>query len=153
MSTYKVVKCMNLMITVLSISKFGIVSSYVIKYALLIAGIEPNPGPQLNNKKNIKIIHNNVCSLLPKLDLIEHEFLDYDVICISESHLDKSIDNDKIKLKGFQNLWIKLLNIQPATIPIASVITGGNHVFKNGYVSKNSFICSIIRLQNYDALV
>ena len=53
--------------------------------------------------KKIKIIHNNVCSLLPKLDLIEHEFLDYDVICISESHLDKSIDNDKIKLKGFQN--------------------------------------------------
>jgi exonuclease III len=37
------------------------------------------------------------------LDLIEHEFLDCDVICISESHLDKSIDNDKIKLKGFQN--------------------------------------------------
>ena len=54
--------------------------------------------------KNIKIIHNNVCSfILPKLDLIEHEFLDCDVICISESHLDKSIDNDKIKLKGFQN--------------------------------------------------
>jgi hypothetical protein len=25
------------------------------------------------------------------------------VICISESHLDKSIDNDKIKLKSFQN--------------------------------------------------
>jgi exonuclease III len=48
-------------------------------------------------------MHNNVYSLLPKLDLIEHEFLDYDVICISESHLDKSIDNDKIKLKGFQN--------------------------------------------------
>jgi exonuclease III len=37
------------------------------------------------------------------LDLIEHEFLDYDVICISEFHLDKSVDNDKIKLKGFQN--------------------------------------------------
>ena len=40
---YKVVKCMNLMVTVLSISKLGIVSSYVIQYALLIAGIEPNP--------------------------------------------------------------------------------------------------------------
>jgi hypothetical protein len=41
-------------------------------------------------------MHNNVCSLLPKLELIEHEFLDYDVVCISESHLDKSIDNDKV---------------------------------------------------------
>jgi hypothetical protein len=73
---YKVVKCMNLMVTVLSISKLGIVSSFVIQYVLLIAGIEPNPDAQLNNKKNIKIIHNNVCSILPKLDLIEHEFLD-----------------------------------------------------------------------------
>jgi hypothetical protein len=54
---YNAVKSMNQMVTVLPISKFGIVSSYVIKYALLIAGIESNPGPQLNNKKNIKIIH------------------------------------------------------------------------------------------------
>jgi hypothetical protein len=98
---YNAVICM--MVTVLPISKFGIVSSYVIKYALPIAGIESNPGSQLNNKKNIKIIHNNVCSLLLKLDLIEHEFQEYDVICISESHLDKSIDNDEIKLKSFQN--------------------------------------------------
>ena len=44
-----------------------------------------------------------VNNVTPKLDLIEHEFQDYDVICISESHLDKSIDNDKIKLKSFQN--------------------------------------------------
>ena len=35
---YNAVKCM--MVTVLPISKFGIVSSYVIKYALPIAGIE-----------------------------------------------------------------------------------------------------------------
>jgi hypothetical protein len=47
-----------------------------------IVGIESNPGPQLNNKKNIKIIHNNVCSLLPKLDLIEHEFQEYDVMYV-----------------------------------------------------------------------
>jgi hypothetical protein len=51
---YNAVKCMNLMVTVLPISKFGTVSSYVIKYALLIAGIESNPGPQLNNQKYIK---------------------------------------------------------------------------------------------------
>ena len=73
---YNAVKCMNLVVTVLSISKLGIVSSFVIQYVLLIAGIEPNPDAQLNNKKNKKIIHNNVCSILPKLDLIEHEFLD-----------------------------------------------------------------------------
>jgi hypothetical protein len=42
---------MNLMVTVLTISKLGIVSSFVIQYVLLIASIEPNPDAQLNNKK------------------------------------------------------------------------------------------------------
>jgi hypothetical protein len=56
------------MVTVLPISKFAIVSSYVIKYALLIVGIESNPGPQLNNKKNIKIIHNKIVVYTYKQD-------------------------------------------------------------------------------------
>ncbi|CAG2189611.1 unnamed protein product [Mytilus edulis] len=39
--------------------------------------------------------------LLPKLDLINNELHEYDIICISESHLDKSITDDQIKLNGF----------------------------------------------------
>ena len=60
-----------------------------------------NPGPAQSNKKNLKIVHNNVCSLLPKLDLINNELHEYDIICISESHLDKSITDDQIKLYWF----------------------------------------------------
>ncbi|CAG2219960.1 unnamed protein product [Mytilus edulis] len=73
----------------------------IIQFLLLVAGIEQNPGPDQSNKKNLKIVHNNVCSLLPKLDLINNELHDYDIICISESHLDKSITDDQIKLNGF----------------------------------------------------
>ncbi|CAG2220486.1 unnamed protein product [Mytilus edulis] len=75
--------------------------SSIIQFLLLVAGIEQNPGPDQSNKKNLKIVHNNVCSLLPKLDLINNELHDYDIICISESHLDKSITDDQIKLNGF----------------------------------------------------
>ncbi|CAG2220588.1 unnamed protein product [Mytilus edulis] len=73
----------------------------IIQFLLLVAGIEQNPGPDQSNKKNLKIVHNNVCSLLPKLDLINNELHEYDIICISESHLDKSITDDQIKLNGF----------------------------------------------------
>ncbi|VDI37460.1 Hypothetical predicted protein [Mytilus galloprovincialis] len=73
----------------------------IIQFVLLVAGIEQNPGPDQSNKKNLKIVHNNVCSLLPKLDLINNELHEYDIICISESHLDKSITDDQIKLNGF----------------------------------------------------
>ena len=63
----------------------------LIKILLLIGGIEINPGP--NNRplyKNIKIVHNNVCSLLPKVDIVFNELSDYDIIGITESHLDSN---------------------------------------------------------------
>ncbi|CAG2185382.1 unnamed protein product [Mytilus edulis] len=75
--------------------------SSIIQFLLLVAGIEQNPGPDQSNKKNLKIVHKTVCSLLPKLDLINNELHEYDIICISESHLDKSITDDQIKLNGF----------------------------------------------------
>jgi hypothetical protein len=91
----------------------------------LIAGIESNPGPQLNNKNFLKIIHNNVCSLLPKLDLIEHEFQEYDVICISESHLDSHIC--KLEFGGLyitptKNLSLLLFRISTQSISKENVV-------------------------------
>ena len=72
----------------------------VIYYLLIIGGIEINPGPTLNS--NIKIIHNNVCSILPKIDIIYNEFYEYDIVAITESHLDQSITDNDIELEGFQ---------------------------------------------------
>ena len=45
--------------------------AFLIKIILVIGGIEINPGP--NNRlfyKHINIVHNNVCSLLPKVDIV-----------------------------------------------------------------------------------
>ncbi|CAG2244413.1 unnamed protein product [Mytilus edulis] len=66
-------------------------------------GIERNPGPHRSTDlRNIKIVHNNVCSLPPHVDLIECELGTYDIIALSESHLDDSISNESIALAGFQ---------------------------------------------------
>lgn len=72
----------------------------VLYYLLIIGGIETNPGPELNS--NIRLIHNNVCSILPKLDIIFNELSEYDIIAITESHLDESVVDTDIELDGFQ---------------------------------------------------
>ena len=75
----------------------------LIKILLVIGGIEINPGP--NNRpfyKNIKIVHNNVCSILPKVDIVFNELSDYDFIGITESHLDSKVTNEQIEFDGFQ---------------------------------------------------
>ena len=62
----------------------------VLYYILLIGHIESNPGPNIvsgkPNLKNgsLKIAHINACSLLPKIDLIELEMSNNDIILVSE---------------------------------------------------------------------
>ena len=61
--------------------------------------IESNPGPNIvsgkPNLKNgsLKIAHINACSLLPKIDLIELEMSNNDIILVSETYLSRDIDN------------------------------------------------------------
>ncbi|VDI01051.1 Hypothetical predicted protein [Mytilus galloprovincialis] len=77
--------------------------SHLLSILLVRYGIERNPGPHRSTDlRNIKIVHNNVCSLPPKVDLIECELGTYDIIALSESHLDDSISNESIALAGFQ---------------------------------------------------
>ena len=76
---------------------------YVLHFQLIISNIEPNPGPLTNNlkTKNISIVHNNVCSLLHKIDVVYNELSDHDIIAISETHLDNSIPDNDITFHGF----------------------------------------------------
>ncbi len=77
----------------------------VINILLLIGNIHPHPGPSINTQRQhgpLNIVHVNVCSLLPKLDLIEVELSEYDIIMISETHLSGDIKTEDIQLKGFQ---------------------------------------------------
>ena len=91
---------------------------YIIMATLLIGGIERNPGPLLDDslasssvgstfedksiKNKFSIVHYNIQSISNKVDLIESELRNFDVICLTETWLDRRISDDLIKLNGFK---------------------------------------------------
>lgn len=50
---------------------------------------------------SIRIAHNNVCNLYPKVDIATAKMSNFDVICINETHLDNSFYNDSVAIDGF----------------------------------------------------
>ena len=59
----------------------------------LAFGIEQNPGPS-HTLANLSILHLNVRSIRNKTDFIEDNFLDFNILCFSESHLHMQISKD-----------------------------------------------------------
>lgn len=88
---------------------------------LLLAGIEPNPGPiseasanssnlssTFGDLKMIKdkfsVVHYNVQSLTNKLDIIGSELCNFDIICLTETWLDGRTPNTDLSLNEY-NLY------------------------------------------------
>ena len=88
---------------------------------LLIAGIEPNPGPNseastsssnlspdsedLNIiKDKFSVVHYNVQSITYKINILESELSNFDIICLTETWLDERTTNDTISLNDY-NLY------------------------------------------------
>lgn len=94
----------------------------VIISMLLISGIERNPGPISDSsissttttyitsteeqtiKNKFSVVHYNVQSILNKLDLIETELCNFDVISITETWLDQRTSDSDLNIKGY-NLY------------------------------------------------
>ena len=77
--------------------------SIFLSLLLLCSGdIHPNPGPC--NDRNLKIIHLNVRSLK---DVIHAEFLNYDVICLTETWLYENINDSDILIPGYHSPFRK----------------------------------------------
>ena len=93
----------------------------IIMSLLLLAGIEPNPGPTSENsasssntsvsfddlsmiKNKFSVVHYNVQSISDKLDIIESEFCNFDIICLTETWLDQRTSNNTISLNDY-NLY------------------------------------------------
>ena len=63
---------------------------------LLEAGdIEMNPGPDTINS-SLSFLHSNIRSIRNKFDYITENFLDFDILCFTESHLDANITTDSL---------------------------------------------------------
>ena len=69
---------------------------------MLAGDIESNSGPNVVNHNDISICHLNCQSVLHKLDLIELELSKFDIITLSETWLDQSIDTKDILIPNYQ---------------------------------------------------
>ncbi|MES9992770.1 MAG: endonuclease/exonuclease/phosphatase family protein, partial [Candidatus Thiodiazotropha sp.] len=90
----------------------------IIMSLLFISGIERNPGPASTAssssssssttfeekiiKEKFSVVHYNVQSITNKLDLIETEFRNFDVICLTETWLDIRTSDDLLDFKDFK---------------------------------------------------
>ena len=93
----------------------------IIISSLLLAGIEPNPGPiseASTNSSNVSsslgdintlndkflVVHYNIQSVVNKLDIIESELCNFDIICLTETWLDQRTINNNLSLNEY-NLY------------------------------------------------
>ena len=75
----------------------------IVLFLLLLKAvdIEMNPGPDTINS-SLSIVHSNISSIRNKFDYITESFLDFDIFCFTESHLDATQQ---------QNLWLCQANM------------------------------------------
>ena len=69
--------------------------------------IHPNPGPNENSFSSIKILHLNIRSIRNKIDYLSDIASDYDIVCITETHLDENVQTCDLLLEGFQSNIIR----------------------------------------------
>ncbi|CAC5362479.1 unnamed protein product [Mytilus coruscus] len=95
---------------------------FVIQILLILAGIEVNPGPSddidssqssINStdmsdfgelfSKSVSILHLNVQSLAPKIDLIQAEYSDFDILAFNETWLNNNHTDESIEILNYQH--------------------------------------------------
>lgn len=90
---------------------------WILLLIILSGDVHPNPGPDSVDEMSLSsdsstfssenlqhlfsIVHLNVQSLLPKIDLVRGESLAYDVMVFTESWLNTNISNDSISTEQF----------------------------------------------------
>ncbi len=64
--------------------------------------MNPGPFPTESTRECFSVVHLNVRSIRNKMDYIIDNFLDFDVICFTETHLSDNIENTQIILERIQ---------------------------------------------------
>ena len=108
----------------------GIVFETWLAIILLCSGdVHPNPGPSsasstassinsslnmshslldtLSLNHNLSFIHYNVQSVFAKLDILQAELIDFDILAFTETWLNPSVDSDDLSLYHITNLNVK----------------------------------------------
>ena len=73
--------------------------SLVLRLLLLEAGdIESNPGP--NPEHTLSVLHLNIRSIRNKIDYLKDNFIDFEVLCFSETHLDLTVSTETLSISN-----------------------------------------------------
>lgn len=84
-------------------------------YILLSSDVHPNPGPESLSSQststtsqdlsffenNLSIVHLNIQSLLPKIDILDAEMQHYDILVFTETWLSSRVSNEEICITNF----------------------------------------------------
>ena len=85
-------------------------SQFMLILILLIlqsGDIETNPGPATLHQGSLSILHSNIRSVRNKLDYIKKQFLDFNIICLTETHLDIGVSTDSLMLENYDSPYRK----------------------------------------------
>jgi exonuclease III len=104
-------KLAKILILLLSLTKKYIcnISCVVVVLLLLLrAGdVETNPGPVSGVEGCLSILHCNIRSIRHKLDYIRDSFIDFDILCFTETHLDETVLDETLILSNFNSDYRK----------------------------------------------
>ena len=111
---------------------------FVLFLILKLSGdIHPNPGPQSDSLlssniptvflHNLNNLHLNIQSILPKMDLLEVEVQNYDILVFTETWLSPQSSNDDLLLKNFDPPYRQDRHARVGG-DVAIYIASGNHV-------------------------
>ena len=79
----------------------------IVEILLILSGdVEKKPGPNTFDSC-LSVFHQNIRSIRNKFDYIKTNFLDYDIVCFTESKLSFDIPNDSLHLDGFDKMYRK----------------------------------------------
>ena len=104
---------------------YCVIASWLVIFLLCSGDVHPNPGPSsssyssttissssssmsstvfnsLTLNQNLSFVHYNVQSILPKIDLLHAELIEFDILAFSETWLHPDIDTDNLLLEQYQ---------------------------------------------------
>ena len=104
---------------------YCVIASWLVIFLLCSGDVHPNPGPSSSSSSlttissssssmssavfnsltlnhNLSFVHYNVQSILPKLDLLHAELIEFDILAFSETWLHPDIDTDNRLLEQYQ---------------------------------------------------
>ena len=128
--TYQDILLTNLRCTFLVVSLFILQSIhpkidivfllFVLQYILIIGNVELNPGPEtyslssapvdnsvISDEKSISICNINIRSVRNKLDFLRHFADEFDILAITESHLDANVRDEDLEIDVFGKSFLR----------------------------------------------